>query len=171
VNQGGATAVDLDNGIVLTAPSNSGDNFRILKKAVPSAPYTVVLGYVATMVSANYYITGFVWRQSSDGKIIAAGLSRDNETKMRVVKYNSVSSISGEYVSYDVVPATSMIWLKIEDDNTNRKVSFSFDGKNWLQIHSVGRTDFLTADEIGFCVNVNNASLGAIMSLISWEQS
>jgi hypothetical protein len=171
VNQGGATAVDLDDGIVLTAPSNSGDSFRILKKAVPSAPYTIVLGYIATMVSANYYITGFVWRQSSDGKIIAFGLSRDNATKFRVVKYNSVSSISSEYVGYDVVPATSMVWLKIEDDNTNRKCSFSFDSKNWLEIHSVGRTDFLTADEVGFCVNVNNTSLGAIMSLISWEQS
>jgi hypothetical protein len=48
-------------------------------------------------------------------------------------------------------------------------VLFSPDGQSWVLIHSVGRTDFLTADEVGFYVRADFASGQAcMMNLLGW---
>jgi hypothetical protein len=51
-------------------------------------------------------------------------------------------------------------------------VSLSADGMNWIVIHSVGRTDFCTADQVGFfgdcgtSGSVNTLNFATILS--SW---
>ncbi len=89
-----------------------------------------------------------------------------------VDKYTNSTTYSATYTSLtsgsiNVFPA----WLRIEDDNTNRKCSFSTDGQNWIVFHTVGRTDFLTADEVGFFVDSNTTSLAPAMNLLSWKES
>ena len=180
VNQGGASAADSTaiyvgasqvDGIKIEAPTSAGDNLRILKKAAPSAPYTITMAFLANFQNANYYAVGFCWRQSSDGKLIVASVGRSTTFKFSVDKWTSPTVYSANYAACDLSFLLIPIWLKLQDDNTNRIVSYSTDGVTWIQIHSVGRTDFLTADEVGFYANVNNASFGASGALVHWVQS
>jgi hypothetical protein len=62
-------------------------------------------------------------------------------------------------------------FLRIEDDNTNRICSFSFDGINFRLIYSVGRTDFLTADQVGLVLKSQSGTNGVGMNVISWLES
>lgn len=179
INQGGAAAADDSNifvggskftGIRVEAPVGGTDNVRFVKKAAPSAPYTITLAYLPGVVGANYFSTGFVWRQSSDGKLITVGLKFDGSFKFGNFKWNSPTSGSTSYGDI-AVNWNGLVWLKLVDDNTDRKTYYSADGANWILMHSVGRTDFLTADEIGFGVHCNNATYTAAMSLVHWVQS
>ena len=62
-------------------------------------------------------------------------------------------------------------WLRITDDGTDRKVYFSSDGLHYTQLHTVGRTDFLTADEICFFANSQNATYPIGITVVSWEEA
>jgi hypothetical protein len=64
-----------------------------------------------------------------------------------------------------------MLWLRLEDDGTNRKAHYSIDGQVFRLLHSVGRTDYLTADEIGFCWEGNHASATFNGRLLSWKEA
>jgi hypothetical protein len=57
------------------------------------------------------------------------------------------------------------------DNSTNRICSYSVDGQNWFVFHTVGRTDFLTADEVGFYIDVENATFGTGITLIHWAEA
>jgi hypothetical protein len=61
--------------------------------------------------------------------------------------------------------------MRIADTGTSRICSWSADGQNWHDLHSIGRTDFLTADEVGFYVNSQSATYPAACTLISWAQA
>jgi len=63
-----------------------------------------------------------------------------------------------------------MWFFRIEDDNTNRISSFSFDGQNFLVAHSVGRTDYITADEIGIAINTA-ATAVSNATFLSWVEA
>ena len=64
------------------------------------------------------------------------------------------------------------MWFQIADDNTNRICSISQDGQNFDTFHSVGRTDFLTADQIGICLR-SQTTTGTLAraTLISWKEA
>jgi hypothetical protein len=64
-----------------------------------------------------------------------------------------------------------LIWLRIADNGTNRIVSFSVDGVLWTALHTVGRTDFITPNQVGFYVNAANATWGIGMFLVHWEET
>jgi len=62
--------------------------------------------------------------------------------------------------------------MRIADNNTNRICSVSADGQNWIEVHSVGRTDFLTADQVGFMIRPTNSAtpnIGTGVSVLSWK--
>jgi hypothetical protein len=112
---------------------------------------------------------GFIWRQSSDGKLISVARTHNSEWKFDLVKWGSVTAFSATYVSLRLEGV--LVWLKLDDNGTNRIVSISQDGQTWRQVQSIGRTDFLTADEIGFGINVNNATYPAALTLLHWKES
>jgi hypothetical protein len=47
---------------------------------------------------------------------------------------------------------SNLLWIKYEDDDTNRKISISVDGCSWSQIVSLSRTDYLTPTQIGIFI-------------------
>ena len=100
--------------------------------------------------------------------------SDSSRTLVTVDKFSSATAFSANYTSIGWLAAAG-VWLQITDDGTNRKCLASNDGINYAQIHSIGRTDYLTADEVGFYVNNNdqggNTNPNAIMVLLSWVQS
>jgi hypothetical protein len=146
----------------------------VSKKAAPSPPYTIVMGYRPLYITGDSVFLGFCWRRSGDGRFIHVGAdSNSGSDHIRVVKWNSPTSSAGGYSGpAKIMPFTGTpMWIRLVDNNINRIVSVSVDGINWLQIHSIGRTDFLTADEVGFLVIMQNASFAAALSLAHWVQS
>jgi hypothetical protein len=170
VNQGSATADESRGAIEIVAPTSAGDNLRIWKKSAPATPYTITAGLLLTMVGENYVRGGLLWRESSSGKAVSLDFTYGGGWQWGVTKWTNSTTYSADYRLVPGLLMGPVIWLRINDDGTNRKCSVSCDGRNFVQIHSVGRTDFITADEIGFHVNVNNANYQAAMTLLSWKQ-
>lgn len=172
VNQGAATGTQR-SGIVITAPANgSGIQLRILKKAAPAAPYSVVTAFLPGVFGNSANECGVLWRQSSDGKLVMLRWVTDSNA-VNLSKFANENTFSADYATnmgkYEYEMFRPLVWVKLEDDGTNRKVHFSPDGQNWVQVHAIGRTDYMTANEVGLYVR---ADLGSgqpcSINLLNW---
>jgi hypothetical protein len=121
---------------------------------------------------------GLCWRKSGTGELVifyvyASGDNR-SEQYCGVGKLSSPTVFTSNYLSVyfaSLMGYGPCLWLRIADDGTNRVCSYSADGQNFVTVHSVGRTDFLTADEVGFFADANNASYPAGLTLLSWKEA
>lgn len=169
INQGSASATDAGDAIQLVGTATSTASLRILKRTAPATPYTITAAFLMRMYKVATNNGGLCWRQSSDGKVITFPFIGNNG-ELGVTKYNSPTSANSNYTyntpSLSIAP---MLWLRIADNGTNRICSWSPDGQNWLVVHTIGRTDFMTADEVGFYVDAQNASLAPELGLHSWK--
>jgi hypothetical protein len=160
--------------VFLSEAANATLNLRIRKKAAPSTPYTITAAMLVDPLSMDYHQFGLVFRQSSDGKCHVFGPQRNFGISavwlLNSLKYTSATVFSAAYSQHHFM-GLPLLWLRIADDGTNRICSYGVDGQNWFQFHSVGRTDFLTADEVGFYIDVENATFGTGITLISWKQA
>lgn len=168
INQGGATIDAAYGQIYLSTPANAATSLSILKKAAPATPYIITVALFPYTVIANFQNVGICWRQSSDGKLVTAGMGY-SASNILVDKWTNATTYSANYASIATTKFPPM-FLRIEDDGANRKCYRSHDGRHFMLIHSVGRTDFMTADEVGFYVNPQNASYGAGLLLLSWKE-
>lgn len=179
INQGGATVSDTNGGVLLTGPATAGDSIRIRKKSAPSAPWTLTT-YIMPLTgdqgaSGSTYGIGF--RQSSDGKLHLWMMDQNPSGSVYSIKFTNETTFSATYTSATYASLNVQAqnfpfrWLRIQDNNTDRKVYWSADGFVWVEFHSIGRTDFLTADEILFFVNSADASIATSIRLLSWLQA
>lgn len=180
VNQGSATATDQGGIIRLVAPWGVSEQARILKISAPATPYTITacVKFVSTISPATMR-WGLVWRESGSGKLVTVNFASFDffgpGTHYGVVtKWNSETSTNSDYYAKLNWGNTDCMWLRITDNGTNRISSFSSDGVNFFAIHTVGRTDFITANEVGFFLDPI-ASVDIFfnpeMHLLSWEQT
>ena len=173
INQGGALVNANASSIYLLGPAVSGINWRIRKKAAPSPPYIITAAFLLSGIRAIDHAIGLCFRQSSDGKLHLLEVESASATanaKLGSQKYTSATAFSATYVEVDYDPGR-LVFLRIADDNTNRICSVSPDGQNWIVISAIGRTDFLTADEVGFAVDVENTTWPVGVTLISWKET
>jgi hypothetical protein len=178
INQGGATTDTTQGGVYLNAPASGADNLRIRKKAAPSTPYTITAAYLPAMIPMGFGGCGLCWRQSSDGKVIVFGTSNNGTTYLAswTQKWTNATTFSATYVmTFENMNWfwRDIVWVRLKDDGTTRFSQVSQDGKTWFTAHSVGRTDFMTADEVGFW-SLAPAGLGTqptAMWLLSWEEA
>lgn len=174
VNQGSA-AVDATYGpIDFTAPALSSSlHCHIRKKVAPTPPYTITVALQLSVAANQTAYGGLCFRQASDGKMVLFGLGLSTSSSMYMVsrKMTDATTLSADYQLYTthgrVIPST-LTWMRMADDNTNRIFSFSPNGRTWIPFHTVGRTDFLTADEVGFYLNPYDGQTA--MSILSWVQ-
>lgn len=168
VNQGTATLTTTNGGMVIYAPATGGRNFRILKKAVPSAPYTVT-AVIRSLIApgGSYGVCGLCLRQSSDGKFVIFFTCKTTGTsQVGYSQCNRVTEISDVLVNNAVV--ASPFFLRIKDDNTNRILQYSEDGITFVTFRSQSRTDYITPDEIGFFAE--GFSVDNYGTLLSWKE-
>jgi hypothetical protein len=166
VNQGATVANDSNNCLYLLATEAQN---RLLVQAAPATPYTVTVGLLHWGFSGDCAACLYLC-ESSSGKLISLMDGYDSTgVKLSIEKWNSVSSWSNYYVQYrPKLVHVPMIWLRVTDTGTNRVAYYSPDGLNWWQYHSVGRTDFLTADQIGFGLWNGGADVH-LASFLSWK--
>lgn len=175
INQGGASVtVNANGGIFLRAPGSSGDSLRIRKKSAPSTPYTITTALLANNPNLNTRQAGLCWRQSSDGKLVAYNVlwsSTFAGNQIECGDWNSPTSFSAlNGTAFDFMIA-GIVWLQLRDDGTNRTVAYSWDGYNFEDHVTEGRTTFMTADEVGFFCGSNTTATAAGVTLLSWAQT
>lgn len=171
VNQGTSTVTETNQRCCITPQAGAGSHsHRLRVKTAPTPPYTITalvkfLGY-----NQNYNSVGLAFRQSSDGKLHTfANYFYNNVWYIYSRKFSSPTAWSADYTSQIGIWSNPM-WLRIADNNTNRICSISADGITWLSFHSVGRTDYLTADQVGFYCDPYAANQGSLISILSWSE-
>lgn len=170
INQGAASVDATKGGIYLLAPALAGTNLKIRKKAAPGTPYTITACFLPQLYAVNYQQAGLLFRESGSGKLATVAMTYSSGWKLPVEKFTNPTTYSANYLTVDSLDPTT-IWLRIADDGVNRICSWSMDGQFWMQIHSVGRADFLTADEVGFFTCPTNATWPSAMTLLSWQEA
>jgi len=175
INQDSATIDTTNGGVHLSNDSNGGTyGLNIRKKAAPATPYTITACFRfhddAPALGLSH--CGLCFRQSSDGKVVAVGPAPGGagaDFYFWNKKMTNATTFSAAYsTSNSKGLIAGLYWLRIGDDGTNRKTWVSCDGQHWLQQHSIGRTDFLTADEVGFFIDPFGSAIG--MTLLSWKE-
>lgn len=172
-NQGGSSITDDGDSQVLV--SDSVSNIPSLTgryRTAPAPPYKITAMMFVSLVHKAYVGYGLFFRQSSDGKLhgnmvlaVDLGLSVFD---LRSTKWPSATGLA---IDYQATKSGHVLWFRIEDNGTNRICWISADGLYFLPIHTIARTDYLTADQVGFYVSKQNLAapnFGVILRLMSW---
>lgn len=166
INQNGATvSVDTTHQIVSIRDAQRGssyDNVLYVTAAPAVRPWTVTM-YLDPMFTsappAYGYTFGAYFRHSPSGYLhcLHYGLGGSATALAAVTKYTSPTAFSADYLTGGANLVTLPKWFRLGDDNTNRTIEISADGLTWIMAHSVARSDFLTADQVGFGLCLRNA--------------
>jgi hypothetical protein len=174
VNQGTATLATTKDALVLTGVGNATvPNLHARVKTAPATPYTITACLLGNPLAKSFLSYGLCFRQSSDGKMHVLRIvgTTGASLGMGSDKFTSATVYSANYQSFNV--GGPIRWFRISDDGANRKCWYSMDGQNWTQFHTIGRTDFLTADQVGFCCEAGNSAvpnIDSVVSVVSWKQ-
>jgi hypothetical protein len=175
-NQGTATVSDQSNRMVVTIPDSSGlspaTQSRGLYEALPfAAPYTVqfALSVIGYTTGGNAVIASIGLRNSG-GEWVALGLgwgSAGNYWVFRRDVWTTTTSFSGSGSTLNyVTPDSSLLWMRVTDDGTNRHFLVSQNGNDWLPIFSEGNTTTITPTEIGLLF-YNEAGASGVPAVFS----
>lgn len=153
VNQGSSTITAANGGLTMYQPGHSGDGISCYVKTAPATPWSLTVYQQVTLFPNNSTYAGLCFRQSSDGKLATFSIAfTGGAYTMDSKKWTNPTTVSAGYQSTTAVPFNCR-WLRIKDDGSNRLCQWSDDGVNFVTWHSIGRTDFLTADQYGFFIN------------------
>jgi hypothetical protein len=170
VNQGSATADATDGAVTIEAPAVSGDSLRALVQSVPATPWTLTMGFMSLTTEALYQHLGGCYRESGTGKILAVDFRLAYQ--LGIIRYTDATTFGGSNEVSDIsirAAQNAPLFLRLSDDGTNRVTSRSTDGRHWTVIGTISRTNFLTADQVGFYVNAANATYPAKIHLFHWK--
>lgn len=174
LNQGAATIEDFRGGVRINIPASTAAGIRGFYKAAPARPYKITVAFYCIPGQSDGSHCCFGWRQSSNSALAVIRLRRANPVTLNSSKYTNETTFSAEYVSGGVNAqpflGSAVLWLQFEEDNTKRYVRYSTDGLQFVELHSVTRTDFLTADQVMFGLDSNGAASGCYAVLLSWKE-
>ncbi len=177
VNQGSATIRDDTDSVVLVgAATGAGANIQVRVKTAPSTPYVLTTFLVPLMPEKAFQSYGLCWRASGSGSLVlfdvlAADLGLTTPF-VRATKFTSATAFSADYTTLHVPQTVN--WFRIADDGTTRTCSWSSDGIDWLVLHTVGHTDFITPNQIGFFVSTENSAtpnFAPVLRVCHWLQT
>jgi hypothetical protein len=168
-NQGSATVTTTNGGITMFAPASGTTETHVYYRTAPSTPYTITAALLwAHTVPVDFHQYGICFRQSSTGKLNTFTLGRNGAPFIIYSrKWTTTTSFSADYTSYTIYP-NNLYFLRITDNGTNRILDWSMNGQTWVTLQTIGRTDFLTADQVGFHVTPLNATYPIAITLLSW---
>lgn len=169
VNQGAASVDSTYGGVYLLDPAAANNHARMRVKAAPGTPYTITVWLRPHIHSVNYNFCGLVWRNSSDGKLCTFQYGNNGGIVLEVAIWSDANTVNASYTQVSIGPQNT-IALRVADDGTNRICSWSMDGQHWHVVHTVGRTDYLTPDQVGFFANSVNTTWPAGVTLLSWNE-
>lgn len=165
---------DWTRGVIdFTCTVSAGDNLRGYYRAMPS-PVKAIMGCTVILQKSAYTQMGLFVRESGSGKCKSFLFRSGLDTPLQYTTWNSASSFGAESssISTGQIGLGGLLWVKYEEDTTNRIISLSRDGYLWFPVLTEAKTTFLTADQIGFAGYAADTSAGVtnIMTVYSWEE-
>ncbi len=166
VNQGSAVLTTTKDMLNITVDATS--SFRY--KTKPTVPYTIDAAFMMNWNSLHLLDCYLGFRESGSGKLHTTGI-RINGTSIKLTswKWTDSTHFLTNYGTADYLYlGQGLFFFRIVDDNTDRKVYVSNDGVNWALFTTVGRTDFLTADQVVWGAGSDGAGENNV-SLVHWN--
>jgi hypothetical protein len=162
---GAGATITATTGSVLfdSGAGTGGDSIRAAIKAVPAAPYTIILD---VDVAINATVSSSCGLVLTDGTTAASNkvlTLMQSHIGLNSTKLNNATSWNSTYLNYVQSTSRGKISFRMVDDNVNRTWSVSPDRINWKQVMQQGRTDFLTATHYGYGCNMNGVSGDTVM--------
>jgi hypothetical protein len=154
-NQGSGTLTLWGNNcrsIYSPAPA-SAENLRVQYRSAPTAPYKVEFGILPTVSAQDFGAACVAWRSSGGayrGLFIrddAAGYARFMSTGGATG--GTLSGVNATRVNNCRGP---ILFVRLEDDNTNRLISVSADAVNWVTMESEARATGFTPNAVAWGV-------------------
>ena len=156
----GATVTATTGSVLFDAGSpTGGDSIRAAIKAIPTAPYTIILDFDMSQAGAV--------GSSSCGLVITDGTTAASNKVitlmqsyigLNMTKLTNATTWNSNYIAYAQATSRNKFSIRLVDDNTNRTWSISTDRINWTQVSQQSRTDFLTASHYGYGCNMTGVS-------------
>lgn len=156
----GATVTATTGSVLFDAGSpTGGDSIRAAIKAIPTAPYTIILDFDMSQAGAV--------GSSSCGLVITDGTTAASNKVitlmqsyigLNMTKLTNATTWSSNYIAYAQATSRNKFSIRLVDDNTNRTWSTSTDRINWTQVSQQSRADFLTASHYGYGCNMTGVS-------------
>ena len=151
----------------------------VAKVTAPATPYSITThmllnwGAGNNAASFNFSYAGICWRETSTGNLhvfaptYATTVTGIVINTFRLITASGTGSSGITYTNstdFNFTPLISNlqntgIWLRGTDDGANRIVSYSGDGVNFTQFHSITRTTSITPNEVGIVAG-NYATAG-----------
>lgn len=174
VNIGSAVVTASNGGIHLQCASNgSAQSVRLRAKTLAaSSNYTVQFCFQPLLHYAAFSHAMVGLRDSATDDAVFFTIKNDSTTlNFGLETWNSnTSGVTGSYIAAqgaNMMPFP-LIWIQFQDDGANRITSWSNNGIFWNQLHTVGRTNLLTPDQLCFGVNPFNQPAG--ITLLSLKE-
>ena len=164
--------------------TGSSENIFAAVQAVPYTPYqlTVHLRWEATSAiwggsNPGQSMMGLCFRESSSGKMAVMRFGNGNGVNSTLdsgVRYFSdPNTLHLDLAEWSGLPAmlTPPLWMRIQDDGTNRIYWISGSGQKtvWTPLYEESNTSYLTADQVGFYINPYGSSSN--ITVVSFEFS
>jgi hypothetical protein len=170
-NQGGASVVTFPGSWALVATTGASDNWRGRYKTPPATPYSVVVCMEGLGSEHTFGGYGMFWTDGT--QLIAFAYSNQLGSAAPVLVINSYSNAT-TFASTQVqggfgITGSGHFCMAMVDDGTNRTEKYSFDKKNWIQIHTALRTFFLTATGVGVVIDDAATTLPTEVQIVSVE--
>lgn len=168
-NQGGSSVTtDANSNVVMTTPTGSAI-LRGRTRPAPATPYVITAKIMPAGFVTGASYQGLFW--SNGTAIVFAGL-RSTGAQIAIEKWTNATTFSAAYTAPNqgAIYSQDPVWLRITDDGSNRKVWGSNNGDYWVQVHTVGRTDFLTATLVGYMYR-NEGGVNGDLVVGSWEEA
>lgn len=171
INQGTASAEEVNNGLYLSIPAGATENNHALVEAVPATPYNFTVGFIPQLNGQSNHI-GLCLR-ANDGKMVnffclygAGGYS------LHCTSYSSATAGVSDYFNVPPVNLLQFVYLRIRDDAAgNRIFSWSLDGLHFLECFRHASTTYITPTQIGIVGSANSASAACGMMVYHYEKS
>lgn len=173
VNLNTATiATAADGSITFTNVAAAGDNLTLEVKTAPATPYTFTAAFLFPLLLEGTHAAGLAWYDSVATTATTMGPQTSNTSRtLSIQKWTTPTAVGALYAgSPTKFEGYNLYILCGSDDGTNRKLFSSIDNQTWLQVFTIGRTDFMTPDRIGFFLRSNNAINGTAARFLGWKQ-
>lgn len=162
--------------VTLSTAASATINIRGRKKAAPSTPYTITTAFVLRALLQAYHAAGLFVRDSATGKLVVwMVLTNTNagQGKLNIISqdYTNETTFLADNVMKDFHMLGPIVFLRYTDDGTNRKLSYSFDNLDFEEVLSEARTTFITANEVGFMVYINDNTAPTRANFYHWLQT
>lgn len=182
VNQGSATVVQQKGIVYLATPFAAGTNLRARVGTAPSAPYRIEAGiktwFSAATSNVSLMAAGLLFRESGTGELSVIVISNftfgtaNHPASIAAANYNSATSFNAVIGTERNTVLGQVIWLAIEDNNTNLIFQASIDRINWETRATIGRTSLMAGgpDQVGIVVTNQAGGTDMSASFFHWEE-